>query len=95
MLVQATPEDFVIATGTTHSVRDFCELAFGRLGLDYTRHVELDPRFERRADGQVLVGDPARARAELQWHARVPFSDLVAMMVDSDLAALQAADRGN
>src|SRR5687767_13329885 len=80
MLQRDVPEDFVIATGETHSVREFCELAFSHVGLDYREHVEVDPALVRPAEVDLLVGDPSRARQELGWEPTVSFAQLVAMM---------------
>jgi GDPmannose 4,6-dehydratase len=88
MLQQDEPGDFVVATGETHTVREFCEVAFSHAGLDYTDHVVQDERFMRPAEVDLLVGDAARARALLGWKPRVTFVELVAMMVDADLALL-------
>jgi GDPmannose 4,6-dehydratase len=86
MLQLDTPQDFVIGTGTTHSVRDVCEAAFSRVGLDYRNHVVQDPKFLRPADVDVLVSDPSSARKVLGWRPSVSFNELIAMMVDADLA---------
>jgi GDPmannose 4,6-dehydratase len=88
MLQQDEPSDFVVATGETHSVRELCELAFGRVGLDHKDHVVVDERFFRPAEVDLLVGDASRARQTLGWKPDVGFSDLVAMMVDADLAVV-------
>ena len=85
MLQQATPDDYVVATGETHTVREFCERAFGRVGLDYNQHVEIDPRYYRPAEVDLLWGDPSKAKAKLGWEPRVGFEDLVDMMVDADM----------
>jgi len=85
MLQQDEPSDYVVATGETHSVRELCELAFGRVGLDHKDHVVVDERFFRPAEVDLLVGDASRARQTLGWKPDVGFSDLVAMMVDADL----------
>ena len=85
MLQQAEPDDYVIATGETHSVREFCERAFGRVGLDYRKHVDIDPRYYRPAEVDLLLGDAAKARRVLDWQPRVRFAELVDMMVDADL----------
>jgi GDPmannose 4,6-dehydratase len=85
MLQRATPEDYVIASGETHSVRELCELAFSRAGLDWQKHVVVDPAFNRPAEVDLLVGDPSKAQRELGWKASVDFKGLVAMMVDADL----------
>ena len=86
MLQQDQPDDFVIGTGETYSVREFCELAFGAVGLDYREFVVQDERFFRPAEVDLLVADPTRAKTELGWHPRVNFQQLVEMMVDADLA---------
>jgi GDPmannose 4,6-dehydratase len=88
MLQQETPDDYVIASGEVHTVRDFCEAAFSHLGLDYTEHVVVDPRFFRPIDVNVLYGDPAKAERVLGWEPKVSFRELVSMMVDADMAAL-------
>lgn len=85
MLQQGTPNDFVIATGVCHSVRQFLELAFAHVGLDYRNHVEVDPDLLRPADVHHLRGDCSKARRELGWEPQVDFERLVRMMVDSDL----------
>jgi GDPmannose 4,6-dehydratase len=96
MLQQDVPDDYVIATGQTHSVREFCNRAFGRLGLDYRDFVEIDPRYLRPAEVDLLCGSPAKARERLGWQPRVSFDELVAMMVDADLErARHEVDRGN
>ena len=91
MLQQDQPDDYVIATGQTHSVRRFCELAFGHVGLDYRKHVVSDPKFHRPAEVDMLLADPSKARRELGWAPKVSFGELVAMMVDADLERLSAA----
>ena len=88
MLQQDEPDDYVIATGRTHSVREFVETAFERAGLDWQRHVEIDPKFFRPAEVDLLVGDASKARTVLGWQPKTGFQDLVGMMVDADLAAL-------
>jgi GDPmannose 4,6-dehydratase len=94
MLQQDGPDDFVIATGATHSVREFCEIAFSTLGLDYREHVASDDaRFLRPAEVDMLIGDASKARTVLGWEPKVSFAELVAMMVESDLAAQQRAIR--
>ena len=94
MLQQEEPDDFVICTGETHSVREFCELAFGRAGLDYEDHVVVDERFFRPAEVDLLVGDAAKAEAQFGWRPRTRFSQLVEMMVDHDLETLQRQGAG-
>jgi GDPmannose 4,6-dehydratase len=87
LMVQADePDDYVIATGKSHSVREFCELAFGRLGLDYERHVRVDECFLRPIDITETRGDATKARQMLGWEPTVPFEELVAMMVDAEVA---------
>jgi GDPmannose 4,6-dehydratase len=79
------PGDYVLATGETHTVREFCEIAFAHVGLDYRDHVVVDERFVRPAEVDLLLGDPAKAKAELGWEPKVTFRGLVEMMVDSDM----------
>jgi GDPmannose 4,6-dehydratase len=88
MLQQDTPEDFVIATGVTHTVRDCCQVAFGHLGLDYEQHVRLDPQFLRPAEVDLLVGDPTKAREQLGWVPETTFEQLIELMVEADFKAL-------
>ena len=90
MLQQDEPDDYVIATGKDHSVRDLLELAFGHVGLDYQDHVVVDERFLRPADVDQLVGDASKAERVLGWEPTVGFEELVPMMVDADLDALRA-----
>ena len=85
MLQQAAPQDYVLGTGVTHSVREFCEEAFGYVGLDYQEFVVQDPRFYRPAEVDLLVADPSKARQELGWCPRVDFRELIRLMVDADL----------
>ncbi|MEM1108447.1 MAG: GDP-mannose 4,6-dehydratase [Planctomycetota bacterium] len=85
MLQQDTPDDYVVATGETHTVRQFCERAFGRVGLDYNDYVEIDPRYYRPAEVDLLWGDPSKAKRQLGWEPRVSFEGLVDMMVDADM----------
>ena len=89
MLQQDEPEDFVIGTGEAHSVRDFCKLAFQHVNLDWEDYVRYDSRYDRPAEVDYLLADPSRAEKILGWERRVNFSRLVAMMVESDLEALQ------
>jgi GDPmannose 4,6-dehydratase len=91
MLQQEQPEDYVIATGKTHSVEDLVAAAFGYVGLDWREHVIQDPRFMRPAEVELLIGDAGRARAALGWEPEVSFESLVRMMVDADLKRLQQA----
>ena len=85
MLQQEEPGDYVVATGETHSVRDFCAEAFGLLGLDWTQHVRHDTRYERPAEVDILIGDAAKAKRQLGWELRVRFKDLVRIMIEADL----------
>jgi GDPmannose 4,6-dehydratase len=85
MLQQEEPDDYVVATDETHTVREFCEKAFGRLDLDYRDHVEIDPRYFRPAEVDLLLGTAQKARRRLGWEPRVSFDGLVEMMVDADL----------
>jgi len=89
MLQQDQPGDYVVATGQTQSVRHFCELAFGHMGLDYRDHVVLDERFMRPAEVDLLVGDPGKAHTMLRWRPETSFEDLVRMMVEADVALLR------
>jgi GDPmannose 4,6-dehydratase len=89
MLQQDRPDDYVIASGTTHSIRELCEVAFGYLGLDWREYVVQDERFYRPAEVDLLVGDASKARRVLGWEPQVSFEDLVKMMVDADLALLR------
>ena len=93
MLQQDEPDDFVIATGETHSVREFCELAFSYVGLDWEQYVVQDQRFFRPAEVDLLVGNPSKAHTKLGWKARTSFADLVRLMVDADLALLERMPR--
>jgi GDPmannose 4,6-dehydratase len=88
MLQQDEPGDWVISTDETHSVRELCEVAFGRAGLQWEDHVVIDERFFRPAEVDLLVGDSSKARSELGWKPKVSFNELIEMMVDADLALL-------
>ena len=85
MLQQETPDDYVIATGETNTVRDFCRYAFEHVNLNWEDHVQVDPKFFRPADVNALCGNPAKAQRMLEWQPEVSFAELVAMMVDADL----------
>jgi GDPmannose 4,6-dehydratase len=89
MLQQEKPDDYVIATGETHTVRELVEIAFDYVGLDWRDFVVIDPKFERPAEVDLLLGDSSKAREKLGWSPTVTFEELVKMMVDSDLARLQ------
>jgi GDPmannose 4,6-dehydratase len=91
MLQQPQADDFVVATGTTHSIRDLLDVAFRHVGIDdWEPYVTQDPRFMRPAEVDVLIGDASKAREKLGWEPTVHFEDLVRMMVDSDLALEKA-----
>jgi GDPmannose 4,6-dehydratase len=88
MLQQGEPDDFVIATGETHSVRELCELAFAEADLDYREFVKIDERYYRPAEVDQLIGDASKARRVLEWEPSYTFRELIKEMVASDLAAL-------
>jgi GDPmannose 4,6-dehydratase len=87
MLQRDAPGDYVVASGKTHSIRELCEIAFDHVGLDWTDYVVQDDRFYRPAEVDLLIGDPAKAVAELGWKPRTSFAGLVELMVDADAAA--------
>jgi GDPmannose 4,6-dehydratase len=87
MLQQESPDDYVVATGETHSVRDFCEMAFSIAGLDYRDYVVPDQTLYRPAEVDILAGDAAKARRVLGWAPKTGFAELVRMMVDADCQA--------
>jgi GDPmannose 4,6-dehydratase len=89
MLQQDNPDDYVIATGETHTVRQFCQEAFGYLGLDWEQYVMVDPKLYRPAEVDLLVGDYSKAKRVLGWEPSVNFQELVRIMVDADMASLQ------
>ena len=89
MLQQDTPDDFVICTGETHTVRRFCELAFSALDLNYEEYVVIDPKFYRPSEVDLLIGDRTKAEKVLGWKPETSFEELVRMMVESDYKALQ------
>ena len=91
MLQHDGPEDFVVATGETRSIRELCEIAFGAVGLDWHDHVKVDERFYRPAEVDALVGDASKAERILGWRRKVDFKEMVEMMVESDLAAVAAS----
>jgi GDPmannose 4,6-dehydratase len=90
MLQQERPDDYVVGSGQTHSIRELCEIAFNYLGLDWREYVVVDPKYYRPAEVDLLVSDPAKARRVLGWEPTVAFSDLIRMMVDEDMEALQS-----
>ncbi len=89
MLQQDQPESFVIGMGETHSVREFCAVAFGHVGLDYNDHVIQDERFYRPAEVDLLISDPSKARSKLGWEPSISFNELVTMMVDADMERIK------
>ncbi len=89
MLQQDEPDDYVVATGETHSVQELCEVAFGYLGLDWRQYVISDPQFFRPAEVDMLVGDASKAHGKLGWEPSVNFEELIRLMVDADMQALQ------
>jgi GDPmannose 4,6-dehydratase len=93
MMQAQEPDDYVIATGETHSVREFLEEAFGYLGLDWEKYVEIDPRYFRPAEVDLLLGDPTKARTILGWEPKVDFKELVKIMVDSDMKLAEREQR--
>ena len=94
MLQEDSPDDYVICTGETHSVREFCQVAFEHLGLTYEDHVEVDEKFFRPAEVDLLVGDYSKASSKLQWAPKTTFEELVTMMVDADMALLEGRLKG-
>ena len=88
MLQQPTADDYVIATGISHSVRDLVSIAFSRVGLDWEKYVRVDPKFLRPAEVDHLIGNPAKAKRVLGWEPEVDFKQLVEMMVDADMERL-------
>lgn len=88
MLQQEKPDDYVIATGETHSVQEFLDIAFGYVNLDWQNYIEFDERYLRPAEVELLIGDPSKARKQLGWEPTVTFKQLVALMVEADLQAL-------
>jgi len=95
ILQQPEPEDYVLATGKTHSVRDLVKVAFGAVGLDWEKHVEINPKLIRPAEVDVLCGDATKALEKLGWEPQVSFEELIKMMVEADLKLVQKAADGN
>lgn len=89
MLQQDTSDDYVVATGETHTIREFLDLAFGHVDLDWKEFVKYDARYERPAEVELLVGDASKAKRQIGWEPKVKFAELVRIMVDADLAAVQ------
>ena len=94
MLQQEQPDDFVIATGQMHSVREFLEAAFGHAGLDWNQYVEIDPRYYRPAEVDLLIGDSTKARQKLGWQPKTTFAELTKLMVDADIELLRRHRQG-
>jgi GDPmannose 4,6-dehydratase len=90
MLQQEKPDDYVVATGETHSVREFCEVAFAHAGLDWQEHVVVDPAYFRPTEVDLLLGDPSKAKKALGWEPKVRFETLARMMVDADLELVKS-----
>jgi GDPmannose 4,6-dehydratase len=95
MLQQEQPEDYVIATGETHSVREFLQEAFGYVNLDWREYVEIDPRYFRPAEVDLLIGDAGKAKRLLGWEPRVTFRELVRLMVEADIELLHSEQNGS
>jgi GDPmannose 4,6-dehydratase len=89
MLQQDKPDDYVVATNETHSIREFLDLAFGHVKLDWRKHVEIDPRYYRPAEVDLLIGDYSKAKRLLGWEPKTKFADLVRLMVDADVKLLK------
>jgi len=94
MLQQDEPDDYVLATGTAHSVRELLDVAFGHLGLDWQKYVELDPRYLRPAEVDLLLGDPSKAKQKLGWQPKVGFEELIKMMVEADVELVKRRIHG-
>ncbi len=92
MLQQDHPDDYLLATGETHTVREFVQIAFEHVGLDWEKHLVIDPKYYRPSEVDLLVGNPAKARRALAWEHSVSFEQLVRLMVDADLSLLEAAE---
>jgi GDPmannose 4,6-dehydratase len=94
MMQQDTPDDYVIATNETHSVREFLEVAFGHVGLDWKKYVELDARYNRPAEVDLLIGDYSKAKKKLGWEPKTKFEALTKLMVDADVELLRKHRQG-
>lgn len=94
MLQQDEPDDYVIATGETHTVREFCEQAFAHVGLNMDDHVKIDERYFRPTEVDLLIGDPSKAKKQLDWQPKIAFEELVTLMVDADMDALSKRREG-
>jgi GDPmannose 4,6-dehydratase len=95
MLQQEKPDDYVIATNETHSIKEFLDLAFTYVNLDWQKYVEFDERYLRPAEVELLIGDSTKARQQLNWEPSVTFQELVHLMVDADMKALDEQGRGS
>ena len=93
MLQQPQGDDYVVATGEAHSVRELCELAFGHVGLDYRDFVAIDPRYYRPTEVDYLLGDPSKATRQLGWKPRTSFKELIRLMMESDLQLAEREQR--
>jgi len=93
MVQQPKGDDYVVATGEAHSVRELCEAAFGHVGLDYREFVEIDPRYYRPAEVDYLLGDPSKATKALGWKPRTSFKELVRLMMESDMELARREQR--
>jgi GDPmannose 4,6-dehydratase len=89
MLQQDEPDDYVVATGQAHTPREFCQIAFSHVGLDWERYVEIDPRYYRPTEVNHLLGDSTKARTQLGWAPKTNFEELVRLMVDADVRLLE------
>jgi GDPmannose 4,6-dehydratase len=94
MLQQDNPDDYVVATGETHTIREFLEVSFSQVGLDWEKYVEIDARYFRPAEVDLLIGDPAKAKKQLNWQPKTTFKDLVRIMTAADVEMLQAQMSG-
>jgi GDPmannose 4,6-dehydratase len=94
MLQQDEPDDYVVATNETHSVKEFLEVAFSHVGLDWQKHVEIDPRYYRPAEVELLIGDYGKAKKKLGWEPKTKFDDLTRLMVDADVDLLRRHQEG-
>ena len=95
MLQQDKPDDYVIATNETHSIKEFLDLAFTYVNLDWQKYVEFDERYLRPAEVELLIGDSTKARQQLNWEPSVTFQELVHLMVDADMKPLDQQGRGS
>jgi GDPmannose 4,6-dehydratase len=95
MLQLDKPDDFVVATGETHTVREFAEAAFAHAGLDWHDHIDVDPRYYRPNEVSILLGDSSKARKAFGWEPKVRFAELVRIMVDADIRMLETKDESS